>query len=65
MAAIPERLVYVINHAKDRVILLYASLAPLLKPLLPELATVEHVVVIGGDGTEVPGALSYEELLAA
>jgi fatty-acyl-CoA synthase len=59
----PEQLVYVINHAKDRVILLEASLAPLLLPLLPELETVEHVIVMGSDGSEVPGGLCYEELL--
>ncbi len=45
----PEQLTYVANHAEDRVILADASLAPLLAGLLPDLPTVEHVLVGGGE----------------
>jgi fatty-acyl-CoA synthase len=61
----PEQIVYIVNHAEDRVIILEASLAPLLLPLLAELRTVEHIVVFGGEASVVPNGLSYEALLAA
>jgi acyl-CoA synthetase (AMP-forming)/AMP-acid ligase II len=64
------QLAYIINHGGDRVVFVDASLAELLEPLLPELGAVEHYVVMG-DGDELaaalarlPGALSYEALLA-
>jgi len=43
----PEQLVYIANHAEDRVIAADASLVPLLASLLPQLSTVEHVLVTG------------------
>ena len=60
-----EQLVYIINHAEDRVIFLDDVLVPLMEELAPELECVEHYVVIGdGDADGLPGALRYEELLA-
>src|SRR5947207_1042972 len=63
----PEQLVYVANHAADRVVLVDDSLVPLLARVRAELGTVEHVIVIGsGDATPLgPGVLRYEDLLAA
>ena len=63
----PEQLVYIINHAADRAIIVDDVLVPVLAPLVPELKNVEHFIVIGSDcdATALPGALSYEELLAA
>ncbi|MFG2293100.1 long-chain fatty acid--CoA ligase [Streptomyces sp. NPDC048603] len=65
----PEQLVFIVNHAADRVVLVNGSLLPLLVPLLPHLPTVEHVVVSGpGDrsGLEpLPVRVhDYEELIA-
>ncbi|HEY1179711.1 MAG TPA: AMP-binding protein, partial [Phytomonospora sp.] len=40
-----EQLVWIVNHAADRVVIANGSLLPLLAPLLPHLKTVEHVVV--------------------
>ncbi|HEX7025113.1 MAG TPA: long-chain fatty acid--CoA ligase, partial [Gemmatimonadales bacterium] len=61
----PEQLAWVINHAKDRVVLVDASLLPLLEKLRPHLTTVEQVIVMSD---EPPGAASgmhdYETLLA-
>jgi fatty-acyl-CoA synthase len=69
----PEQLVYVVNHAEDRVIIVDDSLVALLAPHVPQLETVTHVVVAGPDsattdlsalrdsGKEV---LLYDELLA-
>ena len=66
-----DQLRHIAHHAEDRVILVDASLVPLLAPLLPELPTVEHVIVVGAPGDGELPALSrvrthaYEELLAA
>ena len=63
----PEQLVYVTNHAADRVILVDDSLVPLLARVRPQLGTVEHVVVIGDGDAAALGerVLRYEQLLAA
>ncbi|WP_327235702.1 long-chain fatty acid--CoA ligase [Streptomyces sp. NBC_01317] len=65
----PEQLVWIVNHAADRVVIVNGSVLPLLAPLLPHLPTVEHVVVSGpGDRTLLHGATArvheYEELIA-
>ncbi|WHM41303.1 long-chain fatty acid--CoA ligase [Streptomyces sp. BPTC-684] len=67
-----EQLIWIVNHAADRVIIVNGSLLPLLAPLLPHLPTVEHIVVSGpGDRSlldDIDGAgpqvHEYEELLA-
>jgi len=64
-----EQLVFIVNHAADRVVIANGSLLPLLAPLLPHLPTVEHVVVSGpGDRSPLDGAgvrvHDYEELIA-
>jgi fatty-acyl-CoA synthase len=63
----PEQLVYVANHAEDRVVLVDDSLVPLLARVREQLATVEHYVVLGaGDAAALgPRVLRYEDLLAA
>ncbi|MFD9451589.1 long-chain fatty acid--CoA ligase [Streptomyces sp. NPDC059985] len=65
----PEQLVFIVNHAVDRVVLVNGTLLPLLAPLLPHLPTVEHVVVAGiGDRSALDGldvrVHEYEELIA-
>ncbi|MFF2522299.1 long-chain fatty acid--CoA ligase [Streptomyces liangshanensis] len=65
----PEQLVWIVNHAADRVVIANGSLLPLLAPLLPHLPTVEHVIVSGpGDRALLAGATArvheYEELIA-
>jgi fatty-acyl-CoA synthase len=64
----PDQLVFIADHADDRVIIVDESLLPLLVPHLPQLRTVRHLVVVGSaagvqapDGVEVH---AYEELLA-
>ncbi|MCC6763650.1 MAG: fatty acid--CoA ligase [Deltaproteobacteria bacterium] len=63
----PEQLVYVANHAEDRVVIVDDSLVPLLAKVRPLLETVEHVIVVGdGDASALAAdALRYEDLLAA
>jgi fatty-acyl-CoA synthase len=64
-----EQLIWIVNHAADRVVIANGSLLPLLAPLLPHLPTIEHVVVSGpGDRTLLDGSEAqvheYEELIA-
>lgn len=61
-----EQLAYVINHARDRVIIVDDSLRPQLERILPAIDGVEQFIVVGGTGSAVrlPGAVDYEELLA-
>ncbi len=66
----PEQLTYVVNHAEDKVIILDDSLIPLLAPLVSQLPTVEHYIVVGdGDVSALGGTDAlvhrYGELLAA
>src|SRR5437763_15628391 len=60
-----DQLTYIVNHAKDKVIFVDASLVPLLEKVAPSFETVERYVVMGdGDAGSLPNAISYEELLA-
>lgn len=62
----PEQLAYVVNHAADKVLLVDASVAPLLARVRDQLHSVEHVVVVGDEPTDALGAtMGYEELLGA
>jgi fatty-acyl-CoA synthase len=47
----PEQLIYIATHAEDRVVIVDSTLVPLLARSLPEMSTVEHVVVVGGGDT--------------
>jgi acyl-CoA synthetase (AMP-forming)/AMP-acid ligase II len=49
----PEQLIYIVNHAADRVVIVDSTLIPLLAGVLPHLSTVEHVIVVG-DGDTAP-----------
>ncbi|MFE2481180.1 long-chain fatty acid--CoA ligase [Streptomyces sp. NRRL F-2747] len=69
----PEQLIFIVNHAVDRVVVVNGTLLPLLVPLLPHLPTVEHVVVSGiGDRSGLEALAQergfrvhdYEELIA-
>jgi fatty-acyl-CoA synthase len=53
----PDQVAYVANHAEDRVVIVDGTLIPLLAKVLPELSTVEHVVVVGdGDRAALAAA---------
>ncbi|MGC4960874.1 long-chain fatty acid--CoA ligase [Gordonia sp. DT101] len=64
----PEQLVFVANHGEDHVIIVDATLVPLLTPQLPQLTTVKHLIVTGDtDGIDAPDGMqvhSYDALLA-
>ncbi len=61
-----QDITYIVNHAEDRVLIVDASLWPILEPIRPALTSVRHVVVMRDTpGALVPpGALEYEALLA-
>jgi acyl-CoA synthetase (AMP-forming)/AMP-acid ligase II len=70
----PEVIGYIATHAADDVVIVDASLVPLLTAVLPHAQTIRHVLVTGADqvSDETRAALgaanrsvhSYEELLA-
>ncbi|GIJ52311.1 fatty-acyl-CoA synthase [Virgisporangium aliadipatigenens] len=49
----PDQVAYIANHAEDHVVIVDSSLIPLLARTLPEMKTVEHVIVTG-DGDVAP-----------
>ena len=58
---------HIVNHAEDRVVIVDGTLLPLFAQVLPQLTTVETVIVVGGGDTTVLGdvqVLRYEQLLA-
>ncbi len=60
-----QQLSFVINHGGDRVIIVDASLLPLLAAIRPELEKLERVVLVGeGDTTGLGEVIDYEELIA-
>jgi fatty-acyl-CoA synthase len=62
----PEQLAYVINHARDRVVIVDDSLVPVLARVRPELTSVERVIVVGdGDASQLGEVLRLAELLDA
>src|SRR5947209_12109110 len=43
----PDQVAWIANHAEDDVVIVDASLVPVLARALPEMKTVRHVVVVG------------------
>jgi len=61
------QLEHIINHAEDKIIIVDASLLPLLAPIAAALKTVERYIVVGEGDTSVLGTMpvhSYAELIA-
>jgi fatty-acyl-CoA synthase len=65
----PDQVAYIANHAEDRVVIVDSSLIPVLAKVLPEMSTVQTVVVCG-DGDTAPlepagkDVMRYADLLA-
>ena len=57
----PEQIAWIANHAEDKVVCVDASLMPVWEKVAPHLKTVEKVIVMGGEGSD----LDYERLLDA
>ena len=63
----PDQLVYVVNHAEDKVIIVDDSLIPLLASVKDRFETVEHYIVVGDGDASALGedVFRYDELIAA
>ena len=64
----PEQLAYVIDHGQDRVVLVDATVLPVLARVVDQLSTVECYVLVGDGDVSVLGDVvvhRYEDLLAA
>ncbi|QKT07414.1 long-chain fatty acid--CoA ligase [Gordonia sp. X0973] len=65
----PEQAVFIIKHAEDRIILVDASIAPMLAAYVKNTPNVEHVIVTNGPASafEAPEGVTvhaYDELIA-
>jgi fatty-acyl-CoA synthase len=65
----PTQLVYVLNHAQDRALFVDLTFVPLVEAVWDKLESVRHLVIMTNRAhmpeTTIPGALCYEDLLAA
>ncbi|CUH68639.1 Long-chain-fatty-acid--CoA ligase [Thalassovita gelatinovora] len=63
----PEQLIYIINHAEDKVLFLDSTFLPVVAKLGEHLKTLRHVVLMGPRNEEaaamVPGLKFYDELI--
>jgi acyl-CoA synthetase (AMP-forming)/AMP-acid ligase II len=61
-----EQLLYIVNHAQDKVIIVDSSLVELLEKVADRLDSVEHYIVVGdGDTGALEPVTRYEDLLGA
>ena len=63
-----DQIIYILNHAEDRVLFYDITFAPLVAKVRPHLTTIEHYVQYTSAehlGDVVEGALAYEELVEA
>jgi fatty-acyl-CoA synthase len=63
-----DQIVYIVNHAEDRLILLDLTFVPLVERLAPRLSSIERYVILT-DGarlpeTSLPNAIAYEDWLS-
>ncbi|HLV17515.1 MAG TPA: fatty acid--CoA ligase [Pseudomonas sp.] len=64
----PEQILYTMNHAEDRVVLVNAEFLPLYQAIAPQLTTVEKTLLLSdqpGAQADLPGLVGeYEALMA-
>jgi fatty-acyl-CoA synthase len=62
-----EQLIYIINHAGDRMLIADASFADLVAELLPHCASIERVILFsdGAHNRSLPEAQSYDDFLSS
>lgn len=64
----PEQLVYIINHAEDKVLFIDKTFVPLVKAIRDKLPNLEHIVLMEGRDEEAAGEIEglsfYDELVA-
>ena len=65
----PEQLVYIMNHAEDRLIFTDLTFVPLLEAILPKVPSIEQVIVLMTDAAHMPetslkNVICYEDWIA-
>jgi fatty-acyl-CoA synthase len=64
-----EQIVYTMNHAEDRIVLVHSDFVLLLEKIWDKLITVKKVVLLTDDGQKLPSKVpfdaEYEEMLAS
>ncbi|MBY5932471.1 long-chain-fatty-acid--CoA ligase [Tateyamaria omphalii] len=64
----PEQLIYIINHAEDRVLFIDRTFVPLVKAIRDKIPGVKHIVLMEGRdeaaAAEIDGLEFYDELVA-
>ncbi|WP_289084033.1 AMP-binding protein, partial [uncultured Sulfitobacter sp.] len=65
----PEQLVYILNHAEDKVLFIDKTFVPLIAGIQDKLEHLEHVVLMEGTDEEaaaqLPGIKFYDDLIAS
>lgn len=64
----PEQLVYILNHAEDKVLFIDKTFVPLVAAVRDKLAYLEHIVLMEGQddaaAEKLPGLLFYDDFIA-
>ncbi|NPU86045.1 MAG: fatty acid--CoA ligase [Syntrophaceae bacterium] len=64
----PEQVLYTMNHAEDKIVIIHTDFLPLLEAVWDQIKTVKTVILISEDGSrpasKIPFAAEYEEVLA-
>ncbi len=64
----PEQLVYILNHAEDKVLFIDKTFVPLVAAVRDKLTHLEHIVLmeaeVGDAADTLPGVQAYDDLLA-
>ena len=60
-----EQIVYIVNHAKDRLLFIETSFIPLVERLAPQLPADCRFVLLDPEETRLPVLATYDELVAA
>jgi len=65
----PEQLVYILNHAEDKVLFIDKTFVPLVAAIRDKLEHLEHIVLMEGADEDaakaLPGLKFYDDLIAA
>lgn len=62
-----DQLIYITEHADDRILFVDPTLLPAVEKLAPNFKTIKHYIVMGDrvpEGTTLPNVHAYEELLS-
>src|SRR5262245_58476505 len=60
-----EQIVYIVNHAKDRLLFVETSFVPVVERLRPQLPADCRIVLLEPAETSLPVIATYDELVAA